>query len=504
MQYLKGLTEAEILSQLCSRCSGRVHVTRGKYTAGLPGRPFIGSCISVVNCARCETTRWGEFTFDRKTSACSAVEKFLLNLDLTPLEIHEPSESPAAPLPVSDLDSFMRVSEKVNRVLDQLTEISAQADNIVSAPAPLPVAPIVAPPIKILIGDLPDATQAFWEPAQEKNPLNNFSILVTGDSGCGKSQLIRAFLSELRVPVWIFDFKNDYSGDFATRHGFKVYDLNKQGLPFNPLHLLENEDGECQPIRQIHEIAGVLRRIFTLGDQQEARLKNGIVEAFIKRGIDPRFVYKRIKASGKTPSFSEVYELLKLNTENQSLLNRLSYLFDLGLFPGEQRIVFTDLLRQPTVFSFHKLPDDRMKGLLAEFLIIRLHAQMLKQPHVLHLGFQLVLDEAWRIKESERLQELAREGRAFGLGLIVGTQFPGDLPEALTGNLATQIFLHNKEPEHQRFIIKSLLGSASGAEFSALMEEMGRCQKHQGFLKNQQYAPFASVKTLPYYARHSS
>jgi DNA helicase HerA-like ATPase len=51
----------------------------------------------------------------------------------------------------------------------------------------------------------------------------------------------------------------------------------------------------------------------------------------------------------------------------------------------------------------------------------------------------MVFDEAHRVKDSKRLEQLAREGRAFGVGIVIGTQFPGDIPETMAGNLATQL-----------------------------------------------------------------
>jgi hypothetical protein len=51
----------------------------------------------------------------------------------------------------------------------------------------------------------------------------------------------------------------------------------------------------------------------------------------------------------------------------------------------------------------------------------------------------LVFDEAHRVRDSARLESLAREGRAFGVGIVMGTQFPGDVPETMAGNLATQL-----------------------------------------------------------------
>src|SRR5262249_33469863 len=64
-----------------------------------------------------------------------------------------------------------------------------------------------------------------WTLDQTVDPkLPNFGMLVSGDAGQGKTQLIKALIAEtaaLGCPILIFDFKNDYGGTFATTHGFE-------------------------------------------------------------------------------------------------------------------------------------------------------------------------------------------------------------------------------------------------------------------------------------------
>ena len=49
----------------------------------------------------------------------------------------------------------------------------------------------------------------------------------------------------------------------------------------------------------------------------------------------------------------------------------------------------------------------------------------------------LVFDEAWRVKEARGCKSWRERGRAFGVGIVIGTQFPGDIPDDLSGTLAT-------------------------------------------------------------------
>jgi len=362
--------------------------------------------------------------------------------------------------------------------------------------------------IKVHIGETPAGSDVSWYPNRPDLPLNNFGFLITGDSGTGKTQVIRALVAAVcdhKIPVCIFDFKNDCAETaFSRKHGIPVHDVNRHGLPFNPLSLLGDEAGEVQPIRQVHELSGILQRIYKLSaSRQAARLRAAISSAYQNHGIRVD-AWQRIADIKTVPDFNEVKSIIEHDDRNDGLLDRLSPLFDLNLFPssGRTSVTFDEFLKESVVLDLHKLPNDMVKAALSEFTVVRLHGHILKGDQPRELKRLLVFDEAWRVKDSERLQELAREGRAFGVGLVVGTQFPGDIPEDLAGNLATQLLLGNQSVEHRRSVLLALVGSTSGHDAQSLQKQLAHLQKHEGYFRNQQYTPYVLVKTQPYYLRN--
>lgn len=361
-------------------------------------------------------------------------------------------------------------------------------------------------PFRVLIGKAPGGSEVTWEPHRRDAHLNNFGVLVTGDPGSGKTQMLKVLISEgaaRGLPLCIFDYKADYSDEaFAQQNHLQVFDIDRKGLPFNPLSLVPDARGEAQPIRQIHELVGILGRIFDLGDQQQARLRRAIVDAYGQHNIasNERLV---VAQTPSPPGFNEVRRILDADPHNEALLNRLSPLFDLRLFPDaeEASTSFERLIGERVVLKLSSLPNDRIKAAISEFVIVRLHGHVVKGDQPRELRRMLVFDEAWRVNGSVRLQELAREGRAFGLGLIVATQFPGDLPENLAGNLATQLLLSNQDPDHRRAVVRTLCGAGSGPDAQRLLTTLSHLQKYEGFFRNQQYAPWCLVRTIPYYER---
>ena len=381
--------------------------------------------------------------------------------------------------------------------------------------APQPAAP-AAEPAKAATSFRPSAPavmlgagkaggEVFWAPFESTDALLNSSVLVTGDPGSGKTQTLNVLIdgvAGMGLPICIFDFKNDYSERaFVQAIGLKVHDIRRHGLPFNPLMPSANEDGQAQPIEHIFTIADVLNRVFDLGPRQHAILRDAMKEAFEQRGVDPQ-AWVRVDTC-RAPSFDDVAAIIRESAgkEAAGLIDRLAPLVDLGLFPKGEAAPFEAMLDERVVLSLFALPADDIKAALAELIIIRLHGVLVNRPQPRKLTRLLVLDEAWRVASSKHLENLAREGRAFGAGIAIGTQYPGDLPADLSGALGTKIYLKNQQPDHKKAVVLALCGANTGpiaANLHGILEQLGQ---FEGLIQNQHYLPFAEFRLTPYFKR---
>jgi Helicase HerA, central domain len=371
--------------------------------------------------------------------------------------------------------------------------------------------PTVSPasdPFPVQIGTSFDGAVIQWDPYRDSpNHLNNFSVLISGDAGSGKTQTIRVLIDAAcrrNLAVTIFDFKADYcDADFAGPLGIEVIDVHARGLPFNPLQPPPRGASGVQPIEHAYEIAGVLKRVFGLGAVQEGLLRNVINDVYRGAEIDPR---EWIDPTATIwPTFDLVLDRLRDDRQAAAMVSKLSVLVDLGLFQAgaNPRISLEDFLNKRVCLKLSDLPTDEIKSALAEVLIVQLHGYALRGEQPRRLTRLMVFDEAHRVKDSKRLESLAREGRAFGVGIVIGTQFPGDIQDSMAGNLATQLFLMNNQANHRRYVAGQLLGTTGTSEAHHLLDQLSRLRPLEGIFSNTHHRGLL-VRVLPHYARQAN
>ena len=195
---------------------------------------------------------------------------------------------------------------------------------------------------------------------------------------------------------------------------------------------------------------------------------------------------------------------MEQDKDNQALLGRMSPIFDLELFSsGAQVTDFATVAEQSTVIRLAQLPGDEVKNSVAEFFLMALYNYLVPPAAVAHSSRGLaVLDEAWRLVESPFLEPLMREGRAFGLGVVIASQFPTDLPTPVAGSTATKLYFSQTNVEQIRDIQRTILGKTSGADADHLASIMRGLPPLTCVLYSKQFPRFVRVTINPYYARH--
>lgn len=344
----------------------------------------------------------------------------------------------------------------------------------------------------------------WFDPALPESQLPNPHISITGETGSGKTQATKAIIKEFRqygVPALIMDFKDDYSDvTYAEEEGMQVYDPSYESLPFNPLApAVDLRSGRVNPTNHIYQLVGIIKRIYQLGDQQAYRLREALKRTYETASIPMKSFEPT--SEQRYPSFESVRSQLESEKGSESLLGRLSPIFDLGLFASEGEADFADIVISSTVVRLAQLPDDETKNSVAEFFLMALYNYLVRQRQVHSLDRLLILDEAWRLVESPFLRPLVREGRAFGLCILIATQFPNDLPEEVSGSTATKLFFSQAQLNQIRKVQQTVVGKTSGPDADHLAGVMKGLSPLTCILHNKQHSPFVRTTIKPYFER---
>jgi DNA phosphorothioation-dependent restriction protein DptH len=391
---------------------------------------------------------------------------------------------------------------------DVLDEVEEQAEKYINGHTEMNVEnQSMNSEVALLVGhDIGTNQPIYWDHRRNiSNPLANHNIIITGDPGKGKTQTTKGLIHEIRanhIPLLAFDFKDDYiDEDFLITEKMEKFDIMIDGLPFNPLiPYVDPDQGYFLAINQIIQIEGILKRIYNLGPQQSTQLRTAIMEAYKRKGIEPHLPTFPDKVD-EYPTFMDVHNiLLEDDKKHGTLLGRMDLLFQLNLFRKETKLSFEELMSGSYTLRLSQLPMNEIKAAIAEIIILAIHNYLLSQEQPRKLTRAVVLDEAHRVSQSNALLELMREGRSFGIGMMIATQFPTDIAQGIYGCTETKLFLSNDQFIHAEAAAKQIEGGSTRQEINELAENIRNMKQFRAVLRNSQY-PKVFLDVMPYYKR---
>lgn len=356
-----------------------------------------------------------------------------------------------------------------------------------------------APLERIIVGVDTDRRAVYFDPQSQVDPLENNNVMITGSSGTGKTQFLKYLILKLREQgknVLVLDFKNDFADDqtFCEKARLERIFVNFDGLPYNPLipyPMRHPGTGEyvVQCGQHIAGLSAVLKQTYRLGDQQQVAVKNAIAGVFRAEGIpdtgtilyDPELRF---------PDFSAVGAYLQAN--DPLAYNRLDPLFTLDLFREENRDrPFQALVGRSVVLDLSRIPSDDLKSTLAKLIVLSGHSYLNTQPHSGAIRQFFVFDEGHRVLDSTYMASMARECRAYGVGVILSSQYPSDFPGEISASMATKI-LHGNGRDTER-----IRGIVNMIGFEGHEGEVANLEPFQGFIDNRHY-PHTLLRTMNY------
>ena len=314
------------------------------------------------------------------------------------------------------------------------------ANALIAEPAPLidPTPPVDAKGIVLEVGRTIDGFQPRdIELNISDTRLNHLNMGVVGDLGTGKTQLLKSLILQIsaatkanrgfRPRFLIFDYKRDYSSpEFVAATGARV--VRPERLPINLFDTSTMEKTTAPWLHRYRFFADVLDKIYSgIGPVQRDKLKRAVRAAYDRAQPD------------RPPTLYDVHAIYRemLDGNTDSIMAIIDDLVDMEVFAANtsETIPFDDFLDGVVVISLDALgQDDRSKNMLVAVMLNLFYENMLRTPKRPFLGTDpqlraidsyLLVDEADNIMryEFDVLRKLLLQGREFGTGIILASQY---------------------------------------------------------------------------------
>lgn len=271
--------------------------------------------------------------------------------------------------------------------------------------------------------------------------LNNINIGVVGDLGTGKTQLLKSLIYQMvKSPeknrgiapkVLILDYKRDFSDKdddclFIDKARVKV--VSPYRIPLN-LFSTEGDNSKRAMLDKAGFFRDILRKIFKVNAPvQDKNLKEAIKSAY----STCRELYMR------DPTIYDVLEQYEMIVDGKpdSASGIMSDMVDYEIFEEDPSkiISFKEFFDGVVAIDLKDLSDDKLKNMVIVIFLNLYYDYMLNiekkpflgdEPQTRFIDSYLLVDEAHNIMpyEFEVLSKLLLQGRAFGIGVILASQY---------------------------------------------------------------------------------
>ena len=299
--------------------------------------------------------------------------------------------------------------------------------------------------------------------------LTNPHIAIVGVTGAGKSYLVKTFLTRAAL-VWntnalIIDWAAEYV-DWVKQTGGQVVELGEK----NSLNLMDLGGNSPQNrVRQIMRTFDILLES-SLRDDEKRVLEESLEEAYLEKGFR---LHEKNQESAEPPTLKDVHAILLRKAKQAEAVWVKEYILNAAKTIGRFTKKGADFLARPSSLELGKLtssglvdivlknlPDEEFRVLAGLSILQYLKEKMRDESWSPTKGLKLyvVLDEAWKVAKDDRSDAImvVREGRKYKFGLIVASQNPTDINEAIFSNVGTTFILNLKFQKFKEYVRGSL------------------------------------------------
>jgi DNA phosphorothioation-dependent restriction protein DptH len=312
--------------------------------------------------------------------------------------------------------------------------------------------------VDVVLGQDAHAADVRWRISTAGSP----HLFVLGIPGQGKSVTTRRILNsfaEQGLPALVVDFHGDMAA--APAGGAAVLDAS-QGLPISPFEL----DNPRRYREAAWELSEVIGYVCGLGEIQRNVVYEGVRAAYEKHA------YGRLAAPTGQPTMDDLAAAVaeaEKSGRSRNVVARLRPLSDFGLFTDDAGQTFADLLRRGLVLDVHGLME-QVQIAAGAFVLRKVYREMFRWGQTGQLRLAVVLDEAHRLARDVTLPKIMKEGRKYGVAVVVASQGVDDFHKDVLSNAGTKVAFRCNYPQSRT--VAGFLRGRDGQDMSAALEQL--------------------------------
>ena len=283
-----------------------------------------------------------------------------------------------------------------------------------------------------------------WRP-NDTMQLFHTNTGIIGTMGTGKTQFTKSLITQLYreylknvdgkpLGILIFDYKGDYNEskeDFLDATNAKIF--KPYHLPFNPLALTKSVVFKpLLPTHTANAFKDTISKVYNLGPKQQNTLFQCIMDTYVDSGI---ISGKPSTWDNEAPTFSQVYqryandEDIKKGDTLSAALDKLNMFEIFEANPNNTKSLF-EILEGVVVIDLSGYDSD-IQSLIVAITLDLFYSQMQAagsskmKGDYRQLTKMILVDEADNFMSEgfPALKKILKEGREFGVGTILSTQF---------------------------------------------------------------------------------
>ena len=341
---------------------------------------------------------------------------------------------------------------------------------------------------------VPKEKPYIYDPEARSNP----HICITGSSGVGKTTTVIYLIGELLkrgYPVIVFDPKGDISATARARgwdkptetrkRVVKIYDVGRMGVdPLQPV-------GDETWTERVIDLINAMSVVETVGANQKYLIQRAAREIGDKTYKSLRekvneyvdaFLGESEKAPRYGPHIRDAYMGIRSKLEILSTVFREDASFDARLLNPDLWYENSNLAG--VILNLSMIRDRYARAVTMELLLRKLELMLRGRGPLAFLDSNrkkvfIVVDEAHELARSQKwktettesiLEDMAREARSHGAGLILVTQRLSDIPDGIRMNMGLWLALRTDSPIDINILSSVMPVGRLGAIITSLSE----------------------------------